>query len=345
MATAQKPLNLALQGGGAHGAYTWGVVDKLLEDGRTKINAITATSAGAMNAAAIAYGYHLDGPEGARKKLEEYWKEVSQLKNRMGFPSFTFPGMPNFFAEWERMASHYMMEAASITTSPYQFNPFGLNPLKELLNDIIDFDALNRCKLIDLFITATNVKTGKAKVWSKADLRAEHLMASACLPQLFQAVDIDGDYYWDGGFMGNPSLWPLFYETDVQDMLIVHINPIHRDEVPKSAGEITNRINEITFNTSLLKEMRAIAFVQKLLAEGWINEAHKGQLSMIRVHSIRSEKTFEDLGVNSKSDTSWAFLQKLREEGHGCATGWLEENWAHVGKRSSIDLREEFLDL
>lgn len=340
-----KPINLALQGGGAHGAYAWGIADRLLEDERIDIAAITATSAGAMNAAVLAYGYHLDGRAGARAKLAEYWRAVSNIKHRLGMPDLEMFSKLPFFEKTERAVSQFMMESVSMTASPYHFNPFGFNPLKDVLEDVIDFEALNTCKEIDLFISATNVKTGKVKVFAKQDLSVDHLLASACLPQLFQAVEIDGEFYWDGGYMGNPSLWPLFYETDIEDLLVVHINPIERDHVPQTPGEISNRINEITFNAALLKEMRAIAFAQKLLEEGWLDASHKGKLANIRFHSIRADRTMEDLSLSSKFDTGWDFLCELRDRGRYEAEVWLEAHYGAVGKKSSVDLRAEFLDL
>ncbi|MEM9422057.1 MAG: patatin-like phospholipase family protein [Pseudomonadota bacterium] len=340
-----KPINLALQGGGAHGAFAWGVADKLLEDGRIGLSAITATSAGAMNAAVIAYGTHLDGRDGARAKLEEYWRAVSRIKQSFGiFDVKVFEKIP-YFTHVERMVSQMMMEAATISASPYQFNPLGLNPLKDVLEEVIDFDALRSCQQVELFISATNVKTGKVKVFAKEALRVEHLLASACLPQLFQAVEVDGEHYWDGGYMGNPSLWPLFYKTDVADLLVVHINPIERENVPRTPSEISNRINEITFNSALLKEMRAIAFVQKLVDEGWLNESHQGSLSNIRFHSIRADEVMRDLSLSSKFDTDWEFLCSLRDRGREAAAIWLDTHLDTVGKRSSVNLNDEFLDL
>ncbi|MEM9988688.1 MAG: patatin-like phospholipase family protein, partial [Pseudomonadota bacterium] len=219
-----------------------------------------------------------------------------------------------------------------------------LNPLRDILLKVIDFEALNSCKWIDLFISATNVKTGKVKVFAKEDLTPDHLLASACLPNLFQAVEIDDQFYWDGGYMGNPSLWPLFYETEVTDLLVVHINPIERPEIPRTPSEISNRVNEITFNSALLKEMRAVSFVQKLVSEGWLKDEYKDKLSNIIFHSIRAEKVFQNLSLASKYDTGWEFLTKLKSYGQEEAKLWLESNYDHVGKKSSVNLHEEFLD-
>jgi NTE family protein len=341
----RKPINLALQGGGAHGAYTWGVVDRLLEDDRLSLNAITATSAGAMNAAVIAYGFHLDGADGARAKLEEFWRKVSRVKESFGLFDMPFTEAVPGLADLERWWTMFMLEASSLAFSPYQLNPLGFNPLKDVLCDVIDFDGLNHCRRIKLFISATNVRSGKVAVFRKDDIRVEHLLASACLPQLFQAVEIDGEAYWDGGYMGNPSLWPLFYETEVEDLLVVHINPIERLDVPHTSAQITNRINEITFNSALLKEMRAIAFVQKLLDNGWLHDSHRGELSNIKFHAIRADEIFRELSLSSKYDTDWAFLTRLRDHGRAMASVWLDANYDALGKRSTVSLHEEFLDL
>ncbi|RFB04111.1 patatin-like phospholipase family protein [Parvularcula marina] len=341
--SAAKPINLALQGGGSHGAYAWGVADRLLESGRVKLNAITATSAGAMNAAVLAYGMHVGGEDGARAKLKEFWRAVARERERLGFFDNPLSDQFPIFGEMSRMFTHMTMEALHLAASPYQLNPLGLNPLKEILEHIIDFDELRKCNRIKLFITATNVRTGKAKVFRNEDITVDVLLASACLPNLYQAVEIGDEAYWDGGFMGNPSLWPLFYETDVEDLLVVHINPIERNDVPHTAAEISNRVNEISFNTALLKEMRAIAFVQKLIEQGWIKKQYEDQLSDIKFHSIRADAVFEAFDVASKYDTSWSFLEDLHKLGRIEADRWLDEHYRHVGKKSSVNLHEEFL--
>ncbi|WOI54736.1 patatin-like phospholipase family protein [Parvularcula sp. LCG005] len=343
--TKTKPINLALQGGGAHGAFTWGVLDYLLEDGRLDIKALTATSAGAMNAVVFSYGFHNGGPEGAREKLESFWWNVSRIKEPFGALNTHFFDQIPFFHQIEQWMQMMILEMTSLTASPYQLNPLGLNPLKDVLTREIDFDEIHSCDLIKLFISATNVQTGKVKIFTQDCLTADKVMASACLPQIYQAVEIDGEFFWDGGYMGNPSLWPLFYETDVEDVLVVHINPITREKVPHSASEIANRINEITFNSALLKEMRAVAFVQKLTEEGWLNDDHVGQLSDIRFHSIRAEHVFEPLSMGSKYDTGWDFLTSLRDQGRLEAEKWINANYGSIGKKSTVDLRAEFLDV
>ncbi|MEM6748065.1 MAG: patatin-like phospholipase family protein [Pseudomonadota bacterium] len=333
MDKARKSINLALQGGGAHGAFTWGVCDRLLESEQVHLNAITATSAGAMNAAVIAYGIHIGDDQGGRDKLDEFWEEVSKLTNPFDLPTNSLQGF------W----SHQAMSAATKAFSPYQLNPMNWNPLKDLIERIVDFEALQRCNKIKLFVSATNVRSGKVRVFHREEVCSNAVMASACLPQLFQAVEIDGEAYWDGGYMGNPSLWPLFYETEVEDLLVVHINPMYRDDIPTTVPDIDNRLNEITFNAALLKEMRAITFVQKLLREGWLKDEYKDQLSDIRYHSIRADEMLKDYPLPTKYNTDLNFLKELKAIGREAADTWLANNWDEVGGADTCDLRGQFL--
>lgn len=344
MTEPQKNINLALQGGGAYGAYAWGVIDKLLEDGRLHFSAMTATSAGAMNAAAFAYGYLRDGPDGARATLEEFWRKIGE-HGQWFSPQWTAPF--NQLSNWlygDNWLGYSAIEAVSRTVSPYDFNPFNLNPLKDVLEETIDFDELKHCTETKLFITATNVRTGKARVFRTPEMSVDVVLASACLPYLFHAVEIDGESYWDGGYIGNPSLWPLFYEVDCRDLLVVHLNPMRRDEIPRRASEILNRINEISFNSSLLKEMRAIAFAQKLLRKDWIKEEHRDELKDILFHSIRADDAMRQYSIASKFNTGWPFFQELRDKGRAAASDWLNEHYGAVGDRDSTDLHTEFLD-
>ena len=336
----RKSINLALQGGGAHGAFAWGVCDRLLESERVHLNAITATSAGAMIAAVLAHGMYKGDDQGARDALDEFWEGVSRLKSPFDIPiTGAIPGMAEFQQFWSQQA----MSAVTSAFSPYQLNPMNWNPLRDLIGDLVDFDAMRECTKIKLFVSATNVRSGKVKVFSKEELTVDACMASACLPHLFQAVEIDGEAYWDGGYIGNPSLWPLFYETDVQDLLLVHINPINRREVPTTTAEIENRMNEITFNASLLKEMRAVAFVQKLLREGWIKDEYRDQLSDIRYHAIRADDALKDYPLPTKFNTDIGFLRELKAIGRQSAEDWINDAFASLGKRGTVDLRDEFL--
>ncbi len=363
---AKKPINLALQGGGAHGAYAWGVMDRLLEDGRLDFIGVSATSAGAMNAAAYAHGYYQGGPkhsvENARQALHDFWEAVSRIKERFGVfdPPWAqhavegpapeewkdVPFFEAFMSFWEpaHAFAYSAMETFTRTVSPYDFNPLQINPLRDILDEQIDFDALRQCRHTKLFVSATNVRTGKVKVFRTQEMTRDIVLASACLPFLYQAVEIDGEAYWDGGYMGNPSLWPLFYDVDTRDILVVHLNPIEREEIPVRSSEIMNRINEISFNTALLKEMRAVAFVQKLLREDWIKDEKKGELRDILFHAIRADQSLKDFSLASKYNTQWTFLTNLRDRGRDAASEWLEKNAKDIGKRSSVDLHAEFLD-
>ncbi len=347
MAAAEiKTVNLALQGGGAHGAVAWGVIDRLLEDDRLKVDSISGASAGAVNAAALAYGLHIGGPEAAREKLTELWRKISEVG--AVFSPVKAPSLNGDFDKFlggltlDYSPAYQMFELFTRTLSPYQFNPFDFNPLREILEACIDFDSLRHCTATRLFLSATNVRTGKVHVFETKDACVDAVCASTCLPFLFKAVEIDGEHYWDGGYMGNPVLFPFFYKAEASDILIVHINPLDRDEVPKTAPGIANRINEISFNSSLLRELRAISFVHKLLDAGWVKDEHRDRLRNVRIHSIRSDLALTSLSVASKFATDWPFLTRLRDAGRDIAETWLAENFDHIGARSSVDLRAMF---
>jgi NTE family protein len=325
-----RPVSLALQGGGAHGAFTWGVLDALLEDGRLSAKAISATSAGAMNACALAMGQVRGGAEGAREALDDFWRAVS----RAGGGFMRAPGLFKF-APW--------LDALTRLTSPYDTNPFGYDPLSHILDRQIDFDAVHACQDIELFIAATCVTTGRSRVFNGAEVTRDAVRASATLPFLHQAVDIDGEPFWDGGFTGNPALWPLIYADAPHDVLIVHINPVERAGTPKTAEDILNRVNEITFNASLLAELRAIAFVKRLIKDDLLKDPRKARLSDIRLHSIRADDALSQFPASSKYDASWGFLTDLRDLGREAAQNWLETCADKVGRDSSVDVRKEFL--
>jgi NTE family protein len=321
-----RRVNLALQGGGSHGAYAWGVLDSFLEHGAFQIEGISGTSAGSVNAVVYAYGHMMGGVEGAREMLAGFWKRFSSTGT-----GFANPQAFQLFKMWTG------------SVSPYQWNPFNWNPFREALEQTVDFERLRTCKTTKLFLAATNVETGKARVFTTPEVSADVVMASSCLPFLFQAVAIDGAHYWDGGYIGNPVLYPLFYETTSRDVVIVHINPIERAGVPRLAHEIENRLNEITFNASLIKELRAIAFVQKLVEEGWLKPDFRGKLKNVLMHSVRADKVLIDLSAESKYSLDWNFLQDLHRRGVATGRQWLADNLRHVGKRSSVDLRGQFL--
>jgi NTE family protein len=342
-ATSPKRINLALQGGGSHGAFTWGVLDRLLEDGRLAIDGISGTSAGSMNAVAVAYG-SIRGNDGARQALHDFWKAVSDAGERFNpWARWGLADRLRHNASWQSLVGQWF-SAVTHAFSPHQLNPLNINPLRELLEQQIDFEALNRASEIRLFVAATNVRSGKVKVFGIDEaITADMVMASACLPQLFPAVEVNGEHYWDGGYMGNPVLYPLFYHTKSRDVLIVHIDPVTRATVPTTAEDILDRVNEISFNSSLIKELRAVHFVQKLMDQGWIKEGYLDQLHYILMHSLRSDEVLADLPVHSKMRGDWAFLTMLRDRGRAAADAWLDAHFDSIGKRSTVDVREEFL--
>lgn len=338
-----KRVNIALQGGGAHGAFAWGVLDKLLEDGRLEISALSATSAGAMNAVVLAYGVSIGGREGAREKLAEFWKEISAA-GELYSPVRTLPWekwLQMFGYQSEFSPTFMAFQAMTHLFSPYQLNPYDFNPLKEVLTKVVDFGHLTICnRATRIFISATNVRTGKIKVFDNTMLSVDAVLASACLPYVFKAVEIDGESYWDGGFMGNPAIFPLIYKGRSQDIVIVHINPIERTKLPRTAPEIFDRINEISFNSSLMREMRAIEFITRLIDNKLLDDK---QYKRIYVHSIRDDAQMNQLGVATKLNPDWDFLCRLRDAGRRRAGKWLDEHFENVGRASTLDLQDVFL--
>lgn len=340
-AVTKKPINLALQGGGSHGAFTWGVLDKLLEDGRVKIDAISGTSAGAMNAVVLADGLMRGGDEGARESLTRFWKAVSEAAKSS--PIQRGP-VDVFMGNWslDNSPSYVLFDLVNRVASPYEINPFNVNPLKDILEKTVDFDLVRSCDHVKVLVSATNVETGRVKVFNRHELTADMVMASACLPLLFQAVEIEGVPYWDGGFMGNPALFPFYSQSQSDDIVIVQINPIERKGTPRTAREIVNRMNEITFNSSLLKELRSIDFVRRMLDEGTLDA---GTYRHMNIHLIEAEDEIKPLGASSKVNAEWAFLKHLFDIGRQAAGEWLDANYDQIGKQSSIDTRAMFQGL
>ena len=302
-----------MQGGGSHGAYTWGVLDRLLEDGRLDFEGLSGASAGAVNAALFAHGWLEDGRDGARAALSRFWHAVGNA-------------------------------SGVFTVSPYQFNPANLNPLRSLLASQIDFDRLRASSDLRLYVSATNVRTNRIRIFRGNEISVDAIMASACLPMVFHAVEIDGESYWDGGYLADPPLYPFFYECSTRDLLVVMVNPLSRDSTPNQPGDIFDRINEISFNASLIAEMRAIAFVHKLLDEGWLKKPFESRLRNVLVHMVRADGRLTGLGTDSKYQTSLSFLLDLYERGRVAADEWLATSLKDVGKRSSVDIRRTFLD-
>jgi NTE family protein len=336
----KKPIALALQGGGMHGAFTWGVLDRLLEDERFAIEGVSATSAGAMNAAVLAYGLLQGGHDRARQALYDFWFAIAQSALRYS-PLRWVPWLKGTHSFGLNHSPLYAMADIVLRIlSPYQFNPNNMNPLRDVLEKQVDFAALRKQCPIQLYLCATNVETSRIRIFSSEDICIEAVLASACPPTLFQAVAIDGEYFWDGGYVGNPAIFPLIYHCDTNDVVIVHINPIVRHGVPTSAADILNRVNEVSFNSSLMREMRAIAFVTSLIQQGKVDQ---GEMKEMRIHSIRSDETMSALGASSKYNADWNFLCFLRDKGRTEAEAWIKENYDNVGQRSSIDIRKEFL--
>jgi NTE family protein len=338
----RKPISLALQGGGALGAYTWGALDRILEDERIEIAAISGASAGAMCAVVLAEGHNDGGAEGARANLRKFWEGVARAgfsnpyrrTPLMAFLNSFKPGwaQENYLALWADMASRL--------ASPYDLNPLNVNPLKEVVEELVNFESVRACD-IQLFICATNVETGRVRAFSNAELTADHLMASACLPQLFQAVEIYVVAYWDGGFTGNPALFPLFKVERTTDIVIVQIHPLHRPGIPRTATDIIARTNEITFNTSLLGELRAIEFVGRLLDQSRLPaERYRKML----IHNVSEGQALAPLGVGVDLNTDLSFFEDLFTTGRKAADAWLAQHFDALGERSTVDLAAMFRD-
>ncbi len=330
----RKPLliDLALQGGGAHGAFTWGVLDRLLEEEWLHIDGISGTSAGAMNAAVLVDGLDRGGREGARQALAAFWRAVSDAAR---FSPLQRGPLDVLLGRWSLEGSPLFlgMDLASRLWSPYDLNPLGINPLGDILQRSIDFERLAKSKT-RLFITATNVRTGRGRVFRNAELSADVLLASACLPTMFQAVQLDGEYYWDGGYSGNPTITPLVRDCDSNDTILVAINPVERPELPTTARGILNRINEVSFNAVLLKELRMIAMLRQVADAG---NCEGARWARMRIHLVRNELAAE-LDSSSKMNAEWAFLTMLQAEGRRAAEAFLERDGGNLGKRSSVDL-------
>lgn len=339
-----RMINLALQGGGAHGAFTWGVLDRLLDEPDIGFEGLSGASAGAVNAVVVAHGLMQGGRKGGQAALEDFWRKSSRggtvWSPVNALQQIPVPGMEALSA-----AAYTAFDTMTRTFSPYEFNPFGINPLHDLLTESIDFDGLRRHCSTKLFLSATNVRNGRVRVFETREVNADVVMASACLPFLFQAVEIDGEHYWDGGYVGNPALFPFFYNCESRDVMIIHINPMERDDVPKTAPDILNRINEISFNSSLLDELRAINFVTRLIEQKWLKDEYKDRLRKILVHSVHADAALQDLSVSSKFDVNWSFLTNLRDRGRGEADAWLEANRDAIGRTSTVDLESQYLGL
>jgi len=325
-------VDLALQGGGSHGAFTWGVLDRMLEATWLEIEAISGTSAGAMNAAVLAHGMATGGREGARAALETFWTRVSKAAAFSPFQR----GL------WDRMTGNWSLDrspgflAADLIArfvSPYAFGAGALNPLRDILVDMLDFDAIAGGP-VKLFITATSVRTGRGRIFRQREITPDVLLASACLPSMYQAVEIDGEPYWDGGFSGNPTITPLVNECEAHDVVLVQINPVERPAAPTDARDIQSRLNEISFNATLLKELRMMAVLRGVADPG--TGAGKYWADM-RMHRITSD-LMVTLGASSKLNAEWAFLTMLRDAGRMETTAFGRRHRDDIGRRSTFDI-------
>src|SRR6266850_3482010 len=341
MAAKRKKINLALQGGGAHGAFTWGVLETFIEDHRIVVEGVSGTSAGAINAIMVADGMARGGPKEACKRLADFWRAAS-LDGEL--PELQRAVIDRLFSilPMEGWPVQSWFDAVSRFWSPYDLNPLNINPLKDVVERFVDFDAVRAFPGPPLFVSATNVYTGRLRVFPRDKITVDVVMASACLPTLFRAVEIDGIPYWDGGYLGNPAIFPFFDATETEDVLLVQINPIERRMTPRSQNEIVNRINEITFNSSLLAEYRAIDFVIRLIDQGRLPRGMgPGEYRRINLHRIALDGVFGTLTADSKMETDYDFFQMLHDGGRRAAQEFLHDHFDDIGRRSTFDLQAE----
>ena len=332
---AEKTVSLALQGGGSHGAFTWGVLDALLDDGRLQIDGISGASAGAMNAVLLGHGFaqHPDDPQAARQAakqaLADFWHKIAQ----MGEASKLQRGWAQMWlAGWQTSAK---------TLAPHQFNPLDINPLRKLIAQSVDFEQLGKLKSPQIHLSATHVNTGKAEIFSGKRLSEGAVMASACLPLMFRAVEVEGEHYWDGGYSGNPALHPLIYRCQASDIVLIQINPIERNTLPTSVEDITDRMNELTFNASLLGQMRSIDFVNRLIDKGHLPPE---RYRTMHLHRIDGGEALEAYPASSKTAPDGKLIEALFELGQQCGQRWLKKRYDEVGVKSSINISKDYLD-
>ena len=345
-----RHLDLALQGGGTQGAFTWGVLDRLLEDERLQIAAISGTSAGAMNAVALASGWASGGRKGARESLRRFWSRVAEgLHMGRWVDAWLGWGLPGSLTGSSLGPMQMAWDMAGTLLAPSHADPAAQNPLHAILRDTVDFDAVRRCRDLKLFVTATQVRSGHQRIWRRNELSIESVLASACLPTLFPAVEVDGEAYWDGGYMGNPSLLPLLTATPTLDLMLVQVHPSARTELPLSGAAVLDRINEITFHGSLVKELRSLAILRKLIEdEGLVQRAFKEPLfrkaAALRVHRIEGGEKLDALASAGMLDSAWHRLLALHRAGHAAADAWLTDHFTHLGRHGTVDLVADYLD-
>lgn len=337
---AAKTVTLALQGGGTHGAFTWGVLDELLGDERLTIEAISATSAGAINGALLVCGMAAGGRDGARALLARFWHHMADLS--LASPLQPTP-VDRLIPGWGLQCSpvYQWGEAVLRLFSPYQLNPLDINPLRAMLRGLLDFDTLRRDPPIALYVSATNACTGKVRIFAPEEMCEDVLLASTCLPHLFRAVEIEGESYWDGGYVANPAIYPLMRHGRTTEVVIVQVTPIANHQVPVTADAILHRINEISFNSSVMREMHALAFITRLMDSGWIDRM--AGLRRTHIHMIQDEGLMSSLHASSKFNAEPAFLDMLFATGRAAAAEWLARHYDTIGKASTIDVSEVYL--
>ncbi|MCQ6281643.1 patatin-like phospholipase family protein [Bacillus sp. EB600] len=334
----KKKILLALQGGGAYGAFTWGVLDRLLEEENLEVVAVSGTSAGAVNASLLAYGLTIGNRETAREKLGLFWRKISEWGM---FSLFQPTWLDKIVSRGNMDFNPFYQSWGTISSflSPYQLNPFDINPLKNILNETIDFEKIRNNQEIKLFLSATNVRTSQLRVFDTHEVTVDTVLASACVPQIYRAVEINGEHYWDGGYVGNPSLFPLLWEHDCNDLMVVQIEPTNYPKLPTNAHEILDRAYDISFNTSLMREIRVINSLNKLVDHGF---DYHGQLEKVNIHFINTVEGLNNLDGSSKLNVSWDFLIYLRDFGRKNADLWIKENYDKIGVKSTFDVEKFF---
>ncbi|MEM1272376.1 MAG: patatin-like phospholipase family protein [Pseudomonadota bacterium] len=334
-------VDIALQGGGSHGAFSWGVLDRLLEEPWIEVDGVSGTSAGAMNAAGLVQGLAQDGPEQVSALLRTFWERVSKAA---AFSPLQRTMMDRMTSGWrlDNSPMYKWSEVFSSFFSPYDFNPFGFNPLRHIVDETFDFSAINAENAPRLFQSATNVRSGRLKLFHQPNISTDTTLASACLPSIYQAVEIDDEFYWDGGYMGNPPIYPLVRETDADDLILIQINPYRREEIPKRSGDINNRLNEIIFNSSILHELRAAGVMLSMLEECQVKP--KG-LAKGRLHRIHADSVMQELSASSKMNAAPDFIEFLFETGRTIADAWLTQHAEDVGVKTTWmpDIIEDYL--
>ncbi len=329
----KKRVSLALQGGGAHGAFTWGVLDRLLEE-NVEVDGIVGTSAGAMNAVSTLQGLIEGGNEGARKTLRKFWDGVGEKGKDGPLKPSGADKKQGKYTMYQSLG--YMMFDNMIKMmSPYQFNPQDKDPLRDVILDTFDFDMLQKETKHKVFLCATHIRDGKVKIFKNDDLCAEAMLASGCLPLIHKAVAVGGEYYWDGGFTANPALYPIIYECDAPSIITVQLNPTFREEVPKDVRGIADRLNEISNNVTMMRELRAINLITNLIDAGHISK--EANMKRLDVHIVQNDQIFQPLGFSSKLNSTPEFLHYLFDEGRKCMDKWIYKNWDKVGVESTAD--------